>query len=199
MTDDKEKNQADCLVKGWALEDFISIPDILHSISLFIWKGNGQLTPHPKVSWCLTYCQKKSWARTNKPKVEIDQIKPYQSKLCPSTFFSVSTFPMPTEWCEVWSISRWFVLTFQQLCEWFWTCGGDGECELVHGNTVSYRQGVNLPVGHLASQQLPQQDSKTGRRDAETGKVKMLSIYWSISIATQKNPVLTPVLLFFCL
>lgn len=139
--------------------------------------------------WCLTYCQKKSWARKSKSKVEIDQTKPYQSEICHSTFFSVCTFPMPTERYEVWSISRWFVLTFQQLCEWFWTCGGDGECELVHGNAVSYRQGINLPVGHLASQQLPQQDSKTGRRAAETGKVKTLSIYWSISIATHKNPV----------
>lgn len=195
MTDDEEnKNQADCLVKGWTLEDFISIPDILHSISLFIWKGNGQLTPHPKVAAIntadvLRTVRKKSWARKSKSKVEIDQTKPYQSELCRSTFFSVCTFPMPTERYEVRSTSRRFVLTFQQLCEWFWTRGGDGERELVHGNAVSYRQGVNLPVGHLASQQLPQQDSKTGRRDAERGKVKMLSIYWSISIATWKNPV----------
>lgn len=58
------------------------------------------------------------------------------------------------------------LLTFKQLSERFGTRGGNWEGELVHGNSISYSQGVNLPVGHLSSQQLPQQDPET-RRESE--------------------------------
>lgn len=48
------------------------------------------------------------------------------------------------------------LLTFQQLSEGLGARGRDGEGQFVHGDAIRYSQGVDLSVGDLAGQQLPQ-------------------------------------------
>lgn len=51
--------------------------------------------------------------------------------------------------------------TFQQLSEGLGARRGDREGQLVHGDSVSYGQRVDLSVRDLAGQQLPQQHPET--------------------------------------
>jgi len=69
------------------------------------------------------------------------------------------------------------VLTCQQLSEGFRARRGDGQRQLVHGDTVSDRQCIYLAVGNLAGQQLPQQHAETNERHKERVVFLFISMF----------------------
>lgn len=78
------------------------------------------------------------------------------------------------------------LLTSQQLSERLGARGRDGKRELVHGDTVSDRQRVYLPVGNLAGQQLPQQHPEAVRRDDKGKLCVLVSQLETESVATER-------------
>lgn len=85
-------------------------------------------------------------------------------------------------------MSRWSgCFTSQQLSKRFRARWWDGECELVHGNTVSYCQSVYLPVGNLTGQQLPQQHTETATRDTGRSHTKKMLRCFHV-IITEASP-----------
>ena len=75
------------------------------------------------------------------------------------------------------------ILTCHELCEGLRAGGWDGQCELVDSYSVGYSKAVDTTVGHLPSQQLPQQHPKT------VSKTKGLCpvLYLLITISPQSN------------
>lgn len=74
-------------------------------------------------------------------------------------------------------------LTCHELCEGLRAGGWDGQRELVDGYSVGHSKAVDTTVGHLPSQQLPQQHPET------VGETKGLYplLYLLIAISPQNN------------
>lgn len=64
-------------------------------------------------------------------------------------------------YCKYHLMFRWWRLTSQQLSERFGAGWRDGKGQLVHGNTISYCQGIYLPVRNFSGQQLPEENTET--------------------------------------
>lgn len=62
-------------------------------------------------------------------------------------------------------------LTSHELCEGLGAGGWDGQCELVNSHSVGHSKAVDATVGHLSSQQFPQQHPKAVCRGGDKESV----------------------------
>lgn len=78
-------------------------------------------------------------------------------------------------------------LTGHELCEGLGAGGRDGQCELVNGHSIGYSKAVDATVGHLPSQQFPQQHPKA------VGETKALCpfLYLFLAISPQSSQQLS--------